>query len=140
MGATVKLAGWVPQVPPKEDGETEMYRRFIVGAVEMLYEINKQGTQSPFRPGPVSLAMIYTAVKNRVVALMLRNEWKFLGWFDKAGEPHIRTKRWVDRRVNEATSQEHGAQIVAVRAGFYIPSKEAENWLRHTKNGRCQHG
>ena len=133
MGVTVKLDGWTPQPPPQQNSETEAYRKLIVEAVNMLYAINKQKTTPPFRPEPVSLAMIYTAIKNRIVALMLREEWKYLGWFDKAGVPHIRTKRWVDRRVNEAASEEYGAQIVAVKAGYYIPKKEAENWLRCRK-------
>jgi len=133
MGVTVKLDGWTPQPPPEQNSETEAYRKLIVEAVNMLYAINKQNTVPPFRPKPVSLAMIYTAVKNRIVALMLRGEWKYLGWFDKAGVPHIRTKRWVDRRVNEAASEEYGARIVAVRAGYYIPREEAEEWLRCRK-------
>jgi len=133
MGATVKLDGWTPQPPPQQNSETEVYRKLIVEAVKMLYTINKQKTTPPFRPEPVSLAMIYTAVKNRIVAMMLRGEWKYLGWFDKAGKPHIRTKRWVDRRVNEAASEEYGAKIVAVRAGYYIPKEEAENWLNSVK-------
>jgi len=123
-GATVKLEGWTPQPPPQENGETETYRKLIVEAVEMLYEVNKQNTTPPFKPEPISLAMIYTAVKNRIVALMLQNKWPYLGWFDKAGTPHIRTKRWVDRRVNEAASPQYGAKIAAVKAGYYVPNQQ----------------
>ena len=107
---------------PEENDETETYRRFIVEAVEMLYNLNMRNTVPPFKVEPVSLAMIYTAVKNRIVALMLRGEWKHLGWFDKGGEPHIRTKRWVDRMVNHAASPKYGARIVAYKAGYYVPA------------------
>jgi len=119
---TVKLDGWKPQAAPEEGAETETYRRFIVEAVELLYDVNRRRTTPPFQVQPIALKTIYVAVKNRIVALMLRDQWPHYGFFDKTGQPHIRMKRWVDRRVNEAASREHGAKIASQTAGFYIPN------------------
>lgn len=125
-GATVKLEGWVAQKPPEEGTETQTYRKLIVDAVNMLYEINRRNTTVPFKPEAIHLDLIYTAVKNRVVALMLQDQWPHWGFFDKRGKPVIRKKRWIDRRVNEAASQERGALIVAEKAGWYLPRNRGE--------------
>lgn len=125
-GKTLKLKGWTPQSPPEENSETKAYRRLIVEAVNLLYDVEKAKTVAPFQPKPVSLAMIYTAVKNRVTALMLRDQWPHFGYFTKVGEAVIHTKRWVDRRVNEVASKQYGGQIVAARAGFYLPNHMKE--------------
>lgn len=125
-GSTVKLSGWTSQKPPEEGPETKTYRKFIVDAVNMLYKVNQAHTSPPFKPAPVSLSMIYTAVKNRIVAQMLRKQWKHMGYIRKDGVPRIRMKRYVDRRVNEAASRQYcdQPQIISVRAGYYIPTPD----------------
>jgi hypothetical protein len=129
-GATVKLDGWTPQVQPEEAAEVQVYREYVVDAVRMLYEVNKRETVSPFHPMPISLAMIYTAVRNRVEALVLQHKWQHFGYVTEHGRVVIRSKRYVDRRVNEAGSRQFGAKIHAVRAGFYLPAEEAEEWKK----------
>ena len=125
-GSTVKLAGWTPQAKPDEDEEMQTYRRFIVDAVRMLYAVNKSKTVPPFRPDPIYHGDIYACLKNRIGALILRNEWKWYGYIDKNGNPQIRPRATVDRRTRECASLEFGANIVARKAGWFIPAEEAE--------------
>lgn len=125
-GSTVKLQGWTPQAPPAEDEEMQTYRTYIVDAVRMLYAINKANTCLPFKPDPIYHGEVYALLKNRIGALLLQKKWRFYGYVDRSGNVHIRPRETVDRRTRECASLEYGAQIVAVKAGYFIPKEEAE--------------
>lgn len=123
-GETVKLRGWLPQLPPEEGPEMQTYRQFIVDAVRMLYVINKANTCPPFKPDPIYHGFIYALLKNRIGALLLQKKWRFYGYIDRSGNVHIRPRETVDRRTRECASLEFGAEIVAVKAGHFKPRSE----------------
>lgn len=121
-GKTLKREGWKAQSAPEEGAETIAYRRLIVEAVETLYASNKLMYEKMGWTGkaqPVGLAEIYRAVQNKIDAL------KRLGSLQhKELWPYpYRSKRYVDRRVNETASpkfyQDGNPKIIAVTAGYY---------------------
>ena len=118
-GVTVKLAGWSPQIQPKENSEIKAYRQLIVNIVFGLWHRKKmilKTKQMP--PQPISLGEIYLEVKSRIAILKSVKEWNF----------RTHGKRWIDRRVNETASpkfyKNRIPKIVAATAGKYQPNPE----------------
>ena len=116
-GATVKLFGWNPQRQPEENEEIKAYRQLIVNVVFGLWHRKKnilETKQMP--PQPITLREIYLEVKSRIAILKSVKEWNH----------KYHSKRWIDRRVNEAASPKFYTnsipKIVAATAGKYQPN------------------
>ena len=125
-GATAKLVGWIPQPEPEQGEETQAYRDLIVEAVDLLFRINKaMYAKMGFPPQPVSLKEIFNAVQNKITALKRVGAWRFHAYH---------TKRYVDRRTNEGSSDKFyldgKSKILSTSAGYYIP-----NWAREEMEG-----
>lgn len=108
-GATTKLATWHPQGIPSDEFELAAYREIVKQAVFSVWSQSHRATD---------LREIYAFVADHVKEMIRLHEW-----------PHsqfVRSKRFVDRRVNEAASQlysEDGIpKIVAVTSGIYQPN------------------
>ena len=105
-GATEKLATWSPQGIPIDEFECAAYRDLAVAAVFSVW--NQYGR-------PTNLGEIYKFIKARIVEKVAEGTWEFT--------PFCRSKRTVDRRVNEASSpkfyHDGTPKIVAVTAGVY---------------------
>lgn len=114
---TVKLRGWMPQSPPREDDETRAYRQLIINVVFSLHHRKKEVLAQKGMPAqPVSLIEILREVSSRVAALSSSGQWRY----------GFHGKRWLDRRVNEAACPKFYAdgvpKIVAASAGKYEPN------------------
>lgn len=114
---TVKLPGWSPQARPEEDDEIKAHRQMIVEIVYGLYYIKRQRLGAmEMPPQPISLGEIWAEFVSRRLSLKSTKEWKWK-WH---------SKRWLDRRVNEASSPKYSdngiPKIVSARAGLYEPN------------------
>lgn len=78
-------------------------RQIVVESVFALHLANAQ---------PCTLADIYKQSQQKVMTKRDGYTWTW---------PYRHKRTW-DRRVNEAASREHGARIVAVKAGVYKPN------------------
>jgi len=106
-GATTKLPSWRPQGIPLDEPEKASYRQLAVEAVFCIW--NQQHR-------PAQLAEICRIIRQKIRDKLDAGEWPFTQW---------RSKRSIDRRVNEAASQQFSQgipKIVAVTAGIYQPN------------------
>jgi hypothetical protein len=109
-GATAKLPTWRPQGIPGDEFELKDYREIVKQAVFSKWNTKHRATD---------LAEIHAYVSKHVRERIALREW-----------PHaqfVRSKRYIDRRVNEVASQlyaEKGSapKIVAVTSGIYCPN------------------
>ena len=114
---TAKLEGWSPQARPEEDDEIKAHRQMIIEIVYGLYYIKRQrlGAMS-MPPQPISLGEIWAEFVSRRLSLVSTKEWKW----------HWHSKRYLDRRVNEASSPKYSEngipKIVSASAGYYCPN------------------
>jgi hypothetical protein len=108
--ATAKLATWHPQGIPGDEFELAAYRELCKQAVFSVWSQHHRATD---------LREIYAFVVDQVKEKIRLREW-----------PHgqfVRSKWFVDRRVNETASQLYAKdgglpKIVAVTAGIYAPN------------------
>lgn len=102
---TEKLKTWKRQSIPLPEEEAAAYRQLVIEAVFSVHNLWKR---------PTDLQEIYEIVKKKVEKRLEKNTW-----------PHVaycRSKRTIDRRVNEAASPDFNdgtVKIVAVSAGIY---------------------
>lgn len=108
-GATTKLPTWHPQGIPADEFELAAYRELAKQAVFSIWSQHHRATD---------LREINSFVGAQVKEKIRLREW-----------PHsqfVRSKRFVDRRVNEAASQRYAVdgvpKIVAVTSGIYQPN------------------
>jgi hypothetical protein len=105
QSVTAKLPTWKSPTIPLSEGEASAYRQLIVEAVFSIYNTEKC---------PCDLARIYSIVKEKVKERISQKAWPYA--------PFCRSKRTVDRRVNEAASPDFNGglpKIVAVTSGIY---------------------
>jgi len=107
-GATKKLQSWRPQGIPLDEAERAAYRQLAVEAVYSIW--NREGR-------PAQLSEICRLVRRKVKEKIAADEWPFRSY---------RSKRTIDRRVNEAASSQFSKdgvpKIVAVTSGVYQPN------------------
>lgn len=107
-GATMKLPSWRPQGIPLDEPEKQAYRQL---AIEATFSIWNQEYR------PCNLAEICRTIRLKIREKLDAHEWPFTPW---------RSKRTIDRRVNEAASPQFYAdgipKIVATSAGLYQPN------------------
>lgn len=108
-GATAKLPTWQRQEIPSTPYELAAYREIAKRAVFKVWSTGHR---------PTNLAEIYAFTAKYVGEQIAIRQW-----------PHakfVRSKQYVDRRVNEIASPEFAEdgviKIVAVRAGIYQPN------------------
>jgi len=108
-GATEKLPTWSPQGIPGDEFELAAYREVVKQAVFSVWSRHHRATD---------LKEIYAFVCDHVQESIRLREW-----------PHsqfVRSKRYVDRRVNEAASKLYAEgqlpKVVAVTSGIYQPN------------------
>lgn len=114
---TSKLSGWQPQAQPDDQDELNAYRQMICESIFGLWQRKKEILETKSMPAqPVSLAEIYAEVTSRVTMRRSIKDWKW----------KLRSKRWVDRRVNECACpkfyETQIPKIVAATAGLYMPN------------------
>ncbi|MDD5240064.1 MAG: hypothetical protein PHH61_06415 [Candidatus Nanoarchaeia archaeon] len=124
---TQKLSTWQPQQIPMSEEECEQYRVLIRQSIFASWR-NKS------RASP--LQEIYLDVVRRVRELIETGDWDL----DFAQYP--RSKRTIDRRVNETASPKfypHGVvMVVAVSAGVYMPNPQLFMFKQEpNKKSRC---
>jgi len=117
---TAKLLGWTAQGRPAEDEAMNAHRRMIVGIVLQKFREKKDLlAKKGMPPQPISLMEIWKGYQNNVESLKAIEEWPY-NWHGK---------RWLDRRVNECACAKYCdngvSKLVAVKAGFYFPNKQA---------------
>jgi len=108
-GETVKLPSWRPQGIPLDEPEKQAYRQL---AIEAVFSIWNQEHR------PAHLSEICRIIRQKIRQKLDADEWQFIQW---------RSKRTIDRRVNEAASIEFGGpipRIVAVTSGIYQPNPQ----------------
>lgn len=102
---TLKLPCWKPQLVPAGESECEAIRKLAVEAVYKIWNMEHR---------PADLMDIYVIVTEKISVLRQSDEWPWREY---------RSKRTVDRRVNEASSKDFSVdgvpKIVAVSAGLY---------------------
>jgi len=107
---TFKLKGWSPQGRPPEDEAIHAFRQLIIEVVDLYYHHNLARNM----PFAITLAEIYDGVRRRITALASTGKWPY----------GFRSKRWIDRRVNECACPTYWPDgvppLVAVTAGHYI--------------------
>jgi len=108
-GATTKLATWHPQGILSDEFELAAYREIAKQAVFSKWSEKHRATD---------LREIYAFATAHVSKRIRKREW-----------PHsqfVRSKQFVDRRVNEAANQRYAVdgvpKIVAVTSGIYQPN------------------
>lgn len=105
-GKTEKLPSWRPQGIPMDEPERAAYRQLAVEAVFSVWNEEHR---------PAQLKEIYIKVQEKIQTLSTLGQWPY----------HYRSKRSIDRRVNEAASPAYcegkSPRIVAVTAGIYQP-------------------
>ncbi len=110
-GLTVKLMTWAPQSIPGDEFELKAYRELCKQAVFSVWNQEHR---------PTNLKEIFNYVYHYVKEAIENNEWPYAKF--------VRSKRYVDRRVNEVAStlySENGiVKIVSVTAGIYQPSPQ----------------
>lgn len=90
-----------------DDDERAVYRQLAVEAVYAIWNREHR---------PTHLSEIYPIVRQKIKELIATGKWQYKAF---------RSKRSVDRRVNEAASEKFGfPRIVAVTAGIYQPNME----------------
>ncbi len=106
---TTKLPTYKPQAIPLQEEESEAYRQLCVKAVFSVWNTEHRASD---------LAEIYYYVHSRVNEMIANGEWPYAQF--------VRSKRTVDRRVNEIASKDFNkdgiVKVVAVTAGIYQPS------------------
>ena len=104
-GKTEKLSSWRPQGIPMDEPERVAYRQLAVEAVFSIWNTEHR---------PAQLREIYIKVQEKIQILSTLGQWPY----------HYRSKRSIDRRVNEAASPAYcegeSPKIVAVTAGVYM--------------------
>jgi len=110
---TQKLSTWQPQNIPMSEDECEQYRVLIRQSIFASWRNKSRAS---------TLQEIYLDVVCRVRELIETGDWNL----DFAQYP--RSKRTIDRRVNEVASPKfypHGiVMVVAVSSGIYCPNPE----------------
>jgi len=105
---TLKLPCWKPQPVPAGESECEAIRKLAVEAVYKIWNTEHR---------PADLMDIYVIVTEKIGKLRADDEWPWREY---------RSKRTVDRRVNEASSKDFYAdgipKICAVTSGVYQPN------------------
>jgi hypothetical protein len=105
---TLKLPTWKPQPVPAGESECEAIRKLAVEAVYKIWNTEHR---------PADLMDIYVIVTEKIGKLRADDEWPW---------KEFRSKRTVDRRVNEASSKDFYAdgipKICAVTSGVYQPN------------------
>jgi hypothetical protein len=109
-GATVKLGCWRPQGIPLDEPERAAYRQL---AVEAVFSICNNEHR------PAQLSEICHIIRKKIREKLDNNDWSFTPY---------RSKRTIDRRVNEAASLQFNPngtpKIVAVTSGIYQPNPQ----------------
>ncbi len=117
---TQKLETWQPQAIPMSQEECEQYRVLIRQSIFATWRNHSRAS---------TLQEIYTDVTRRVKELISTGDWAFA--------PYPRSKRTIDRRVNEAAEPKfypHGiVMVVAVSSGIYMPNPQLFMFKQETK-------
>ena len=120
MSQTQKLSTWQSQQIPMSEDECEQYRVLIRQSIFASWRNKSRAS---------TLQEIYLDVINRVWELISTGDWAFA--------PYPRSKRTIDRRVNETAEQKfypHGiVMVVAVTSGVYMPNPELFMFKQITK-------
>ena len=105
---TLKLPTWKPQPIPADENECAAIRKLTVEAVFKVWNIEHR---------PADLMEIYEIVTDKIAMLRRNQQWS---WKEN------RSKRTIDRRVNEASSKDFYPdgvpRICAVTSGLYQPN------------------
>jgi len=115
----VKTAGWTAQDRPPEDDDIKFHRQLIIEIVFGLYHAKKKKLEAMgFPPQGISLLEIwYEFQSRRATAAATKLDNHHSAWPWKWHE-----KRWLDRRVNEASSTAYGeSKLFSIKAGYYAP-------------------
>jgi hypothetical protein len=110
-GATKKMDSWAPQGIPMAEDERQAYEDLAVQAVYSWWA---------FKHEPSSLQTVARLVFRRISAMRDEGTWPWKTY---------RSKRSLDRRVNEAASRMPKPKIVAVTAGIYQPNPELSEFF-----------
>ncbi len=123
-GATHKLDTWKPQTKPDE--ECHAYRELVKQVVFAKWgrrhePITLEAIYSGFRDDHESVKGVKALVEDRIREGM----WPFPAYPRRV---FCRSKRFVDRRVNEVASDKFAGEglvkVVAVSSGIYAPNPE----------------
>jgi hypothetical protein len=105
---TLKLPCWRPQLIPADESECATIRKLAVEAVYKIWNTQHR---------PCTLQEIFDIVTEKISVQREKGEWPW---------KEFRSKRTVDRRVNEASSKDFYAdgipKICAVTSGIYQPN------------------
>lgn len=120
---TQKLETWQPQKIPMSDGECEEYRVLCRQSIFARWRNKSQAS---------TLQDIYGDVVRRVKERINAGDWPY--------DPFVRSKRSIDRRVNETAEAKYYPKkivmVVAVSAGLYAPNPSLFMEKPVPKNGR----
>jgi hypothetical protein len=120
--SVVKLSTYRPPNIPISLEERQAIQKVIVDFVHAVWKLYHRPTDETeiyygmYEGEGEKRRKILSGVRDRIECLIEKDEWTFHSY------PPI--KRTVDRRVNEAASEEFGAQIVCVNPRIYMPNPQ----------------